>query len=278
MPPAAAPGLWTPAHFACDNPSCGRLLCRPAVLNCGHVVCSPTCLGSGGGGGGSSGTQAAAPAEAAPRFGCPACGMVARQQPAVCKQLADLLVQLFPEESRRREQEMQAQLEAAAAAAVANGTGQPAAAAGEQQPLPQPPPQQQPQQMQQHGEPATPHASAAPSEGGPAAAGSPGGEVSPPAAGGGGQQQQAGAALSPSLQSALQRRAEAGGADEALARRLEQNLQRLTGPDYVHHGVGCDACGAWLWRWRSGLQLPMRWLRFGGRRRGLHRMLRGTRS
>lgn len=36
-----------------------------------------------------------------------------------------------------------------------------------------------------------------------------------------------------------------GATASALAQRLEDNLHRLTGDSYVHHGVGCDVCGGW---------------------------------
>ena len=98
-------------------------------------------------------------------------------------------------------------------------------------------------------EPATPHASAAPSEGGPSATAG-GFDNESPSAGTEQQQQQAGGggpggaqAQNSSLWSALRRRQEGGGRDAALARRLEENLRSLTGEEYVHHGVGCDACG-----------------------------------
>lgn len=115
LPPPASPGAWRPLHFACDSPACRKLLCRPVVLTCGHSVCQLTCLPSccccGGG-------------EGATAWECPACGMATRQPPAVCKQLGDLLVQLFPEESARREAEcQQAAQERVAAEGGGGGSG-----------------------------------------------------------------------------------------------------------------------------------------------------------
>lgn len=230
LPLPATPGAWTPQHFACNRPGCGKLLARPTALLCGHVLCQPCLACDSGQGGSGPANQAAAGAAAtaatgspgpppspgaAGRYVCPACGMVARQAPAVCKQLADLLAELFPAESCQREAEVASLLQAAAEAAPA----------AEQQ-------QQQPQQLEGQAaggrqEPATPHASAATA----------GLADEQAAAAGGGQ------ALSPSLQEALRRRQAAGGPGQALAQRLEQNLRRITREGYAHHGVGCDACG-----------------------------------
>lgn len=276
VPPPAAPGAWRPDHFACDNPRCGKLLCRPAVLNCGHSVCQPTCLGGSAAGSQQAAQQAASAAgaaavgspaagqstaasggcsaPAAARYECPACGMAAGQPPAVCKQLSDLVVELFPAESRRREQEVEAQLAAAAAAAGSSSggwqTAQQAAPIAEQLPA-----------GMESGDPATPHASAAESEGAAAPVLSAleepapqhgGQQASGPAEEGAeqqqgpqqGQQAQQQQVLSPSLASALRRRQAEGGPASALAQRLEENLRQLaSGDGYVHHGVGCDACG-----------------------------------
>lgn len=247
VPPPAAPGAWRPQHFACDNPSCGKLLCRPAVLNCGHCVCLPTCLAGSGGPQGSQAAASSAAAQAA-RYECPACGMAARQLPVVCKQLADLVADLFPAESQLREQEVAAQLAAAAAAAGgSDGSG-----AAEQPRIPA----EQAAVGMEGEEPGTPQASAAQSEGDPTplpaaaiverasqqgAQPASGQAEGPQQAQQGAQQQQA---LSPSLESALRRRQAEGGPASDLAQRLEENLRRLTsGAHYVHHGVGCDACG-----------------------------------
>ena len=280
VPPPAAPGAWRPEHFACDNPCCGKLLCRPAVLNCGHCVCQPTCLG-GSAAAGQQGTQpsaaAAAAAAGAPpasppagqsaaaaagsspsaaaagRYECPACGMAARQLPVVCKQLWDLVQELFPAESRQREQEVEAQLSAAAAAAAGSSAGGGPEAERQEAPVPA----EQLAAGLHSGEPATPHASAAESEGGAAPPAAALEEQAPQLASGqaeAGQQQQQQQqqqaqqqqTLSPSLQSALRRRQAEGGPASALAQRLEENLRQLaSGEGYVHHGVGCDACGEW---------------------------------
>ena len=216
LPAPPAPGQWLPQHFACDSPRCARLLCRPVVLNCGHVVCQLTCLSSE----------------------CPCCGMAVRKAPAVCKQLGDLLEEIFPEQSGMREAECQRALQERQLAAAEGGGG----AAGQRQQM-----QQQGQQGiegvggpaaaaatteeagEEQEEPTTPRAAAA-----AAAAAGTGAAVDQ-------QQQQQ---LSPSLAAALRRRAAAGGPAQALAARLEDNLRKLTsGDSYVHHGVGCDGCG-----------------------------------
>ena len=214
MPPPAAPGAWLPQHFSCDDPRCGKLLCRPAVLTCGHCVCHPTCLDSG-----SSGAAGCV---------CPACGMKSPQPPAVCKQLGDLLLELFPAETRQREQEVQEAVAAAREAAAGAAPAHQQAAGDEERAAPH-----------------TPRTLAAPSESGaPASAAGAEGEAA------GGEQQ----ALSPSLEAALRRRQAAGGPTAGLADRLEANLRKLTaGEGYVHHGVGCDACGQYPiqgQRWR----------------------------
>ena len=287
MPPPAAPGAWRPEHFACDNPRCGKLLCRPAVLNCGHCVCQPTCLGGSAAAGqqgihppaaaaAAAATAAAGAPPASPptgqspaaaagsspsaapvaRYECPVCGMAARQLPVVCKQLWDLVQELFPAESRQREQEVEAQLSAAAAAAAGSSAGSGPEAERQEPPVPV----EQAAAVLDSGEPATPHTSAAESEGGAAPPAAALEEQAPQLTSGqaeAGQQQQQGVqqqqqqqqqqqTLSPSLQSALRRRQAEGGPASALAQRLEENLRQLaSGEGYVHHGVGCDACGEW---------------------------------
>lgn len=90
-PPATLPeASSTPGHlaesdFLCDG--CGKLLYQPAILNCGHVVCQPTCL----------------PGINCP---CPECSSPILRRPEVCKQLAQLLESAFPEASAKREQEV----------------------------------------------------------------------------------------------------------------------------------------------------------------------------
>jgi hypothetical protein len=219
--------MWQPQHFACDR--CGKLLCRPVVLTCGHVVCGPTCLQP----------LASGSAEA---YQCPACALVTRHPAAVCRQLADLLAELFPDVSREREGECRHALEQQEAAQPSSSNAQafsPTAQGCKGQ-------GQQEQQRAEGGpagpgegggqDPGTPRAAAAGSAAGPLESD----EVSSerPA-----QQQQQQQALSPSLASALRRRQAEGGPSQQVAERLESNLRRLTGDSYVHHGVGCDGCG-----------------------------------
>ncbi len=251
LPPPAAPGQWRPQHFACDAPRCGRLLCRPVVLICGHAVCQdclPACS-NGGGGHGTAASPAAGAGTcaqtspggaAAGALACPACGLAARQAPALCKQLADLLAELFPGESSQREAEAHAARAACAeheADAQAAATASAAAATAESPSA------------------TSPEAAAPPTAAAAAAAGetsiraytqqhdgAASGSASPP----GGQPASPAAwqSLSPSLTSALRRRQAEGGAGQAMAERMEQSLLRMTaGEEYAWHGVGCDGCG-----------------------------------
>ncbi|KAL4426838.1 hypothetical protein ABPG77_006624 [Micractinium sp. CCAP 211/92] len=251
LPPPAAPGQWRPQHFACDAPRCGRLLCHPVVLICGHAVCQdclPACS-NGGGGHGTAASPAAGAGTcaqtspgvaAAGALACPACGLAARQAPALCKQLADLLAELFPGESSQREAEAHAARAACAeheADAQAAATASAAAATAESPSA------------------TSPEAAAPPTAAAAAAAGetsiraytqqhdgAASGSASPP----GGQPASPAAwqSLSPSLTSALRRRQAEGGAGQAMAERMEQSLLRMTaGEEYAWHGVGCDGCG-----------------------------------
>ncbi|KAI3433519.1 hypothetical protein D9Q98_003329 [Chlorella vulgaris] len=233
-PLPSGPDGWTPQHFACDSPACGKLLCRPLVLTCGHVIdaaCMPRV-------GDSDGTDG----HALHTSECPACGLVSQQQPAACRQLGELVTQLFPEQSRQRLLECEHELAAEIPGRQLVPGPQAQAQKGQQ-----PPVSVQASEGLVGGSvyPSTPRASAAGSaaDGSGATTGDEG--TAGDAAGRRQQQQQQQQALSPSLTLALRRRQEAGGASQLMADRLEANLQRLSGDSYVHHAVGCDGCGAY---------------------------------
>lgn len=42
--PEAPPSEFSEGELLCDDPACGKLLLRPVVLNCGHVVCQAPCM------------------------------------------------------------------------------------------------------------------------------------------------------------------------------------------------------------------------------------------
>lgn len=91
------------ADFLCD--SCGKLLLNPAVLSCGHVICSVPCLDSGTRGG----PQHPIPS-AVDGCTCPVCGNLAAHRPTVCSQLDELLRFSFPKESVHRGNEIEREL------------------------------------------------------------------------------------------------------------------------------------------------------------------------
>lgn len=215
-PPSAHPPAWQPRHFRCDHPACGQLLCRPVVLNCGHVVCS-ACRPRG--------SDSAA---------CPACGAPQPVEPSVCRALDSLLMHLFPADQAARVADSSVACVGAAPTAVAmaeppemgeRGDGDGDSDGGRSQPS-------TPRMQQQH-------ASGVPEP------------SSPPASGPSDQQQQQ---LSPSLQRAIGRGRVAGGERAgSTAAVAERSLLEITEENYTHHGVGCDACGLYpivgRWGW-----------------------------
>jgi hypothetical protein len=77
--------------FDCD--ACKRLLYRPVVLNCGHVVCMFHCQSASQSNDG--GCE------------CPACHQVSVHRPSLCKQIDDVLIKVFHKESVSREKEVE---------------------------------------------------------------------------------------------------------------------------------------------------------------------------
>lgn len=67
--PEAPPSEFSEGELLCDDPACGKLLLRPVVLNCGHVVCQAPCMRVSPDGAAST---------------CPACGHTVQASAPAC--------------------------------------------------------------------------------------------------------------------------------------------------------------------------------------------------